>query len=41
MWIARDKNNDQKAEYRKLQKESFKDYLNKKRDDFTIIKYFE
>ena len=41
MWIARDKNNDLKAEYRKLQKESFKDYLNKKRDDFTIIKYFE
>ena len=30
-----------KAEYNKLQKESFKDYLNKKRDDFTIIKYFE
>lgn len=25
----------------KYRKESFKDYLNRKRDDFTIIKYFE
>ena len=38
---ALDKINELKAEYRKLQKESFKDYLNKKRDNFTIIKYFE
>ena len=38
---ALDKINELKAEYRKLQKESFKDYLNKKRDDFTIIKYYE
>lgn len=38
---ALDKINELKAEYRKLQKESFKDYINKKRDDFTIIKYFE
>ena len=38
---ALDKVIELKAEYNKLQKESFKDYLNKKRDDFTIIKYFE
>ncbi len=38
---ALDKVNELKAEYNKFQKESFKDYLNKKRDDFTIIKYFE
>lgn len=25
----------------KYRKESFKDYINRKRDDFTIIKYFE
>ena len=38
---ALDKINELKAEYKKLQKESLKDYLNKKRDDFTIIKYFK
>lgn len=38
---ALDKTKELKAEYNKIQKESFKDYLNKKRDDFTIIKYFE
>ena len=30
-----------RAEYKQTRKESFKDYLNKKRDDYTIVKYFE
>lgn len=33
--------NEIRSEYLKVRKESFKDYLNKKRDDYTIIKYFE
>ena len=38
---ALEKVRELKAKTKKYQKESFKDYINRKRDNFTIIKYFE